>query len=112
MKKTLLCILSFLPTALIFMGMVTLIIITGFQNSGFDTGVVVTILQILALLIEIVGIILGAVMMIIYIVKTIKNKNLSVGMKVLWVVLLLYLSVFLFAILPVYWFVVLRKEQV
>lgn len=111
MKKTLSCILSFLPTALILVGMITLIVITGFQNSGFDTDVAVKVLQILAMLIEISGILLGAVMMIIYIVKTIINKDFSVGIKVLWCALLFYLSVFLFAILPVYWFVVVRKEQ-
>ena len=111
MKKTLSCILSFLPAVLILLGMITLIIITGVQNSGIDTGVFVTILQILALLVEMAGWIMGFVMMIIYIVKTITNKSFTVGMKVLWCALLLYLSVFLFAILPVYWFAVLRKEQ-
>lgn len=112
MKKTLSCILSFLPTVLILLGMITLIIITGLQNSGIDTGVFVTVLQILALLVEMAGWLMGFVMMIIYIVKTIKNKNFSVGIKILWCALLFYLSVFLFANLPVYWFVVVRKEQV
>lgn len=111
MKKTLSCILSFLPTAMILLGMITLIIITGLQSGGFDTGVFVTILQVLALLVEMAGCLTGFVLMIIYIVKTIKNKNLTVGMKIIWCALLFYLSVFLFSILPVYWFVVIRKEQ-
>ncbi len=111
MKKVVSCILSFLPGILIVVGMITLIIITGLQNSGIDTGVFVTVLQILALLIEMVGWLTGFVLMIIYVVKTIKNKNLSVGMKILWCALLIYLSVFFYVILPIYWFVVLRKEQ-
>lgn len=111
MKKTLFGILSFLPTILIFLGMITLIVITGVQNGGIETGTFVTILQILALLTEIAGFILGGVMVIIYIIKTITNKNLSDGMKVVWCALLFFLSVFLFGILPVYWFVVVRKEQ-
>ena len=111
MKKTLSCILSFLPGILIVLGMITLIIITGVQNSGIDTGVFVTVLQILALLIELAGWIMGFVLMIIYVVKTIKNKNFSVGIKILWCALLFYLSVFFYVILPIYWFVVLSKDQ-
>lgn len=111
MKKTLLCILSFLPTILIFLGMITLIVITGLQAGGMETGIVVTILQILALLTELAGFVLGSIMMIIYIIKTITNKNLSDGMKAVWCALLFFLSVFLFGILPVYWFMVVRKEQ-
>lgn len=112
MKKTLSCILSFLPTIVIFISMVILILITGFENGGYSIGTPVVILRICTLLVEIAAFILGFVLMIIYIVKTVKNKNLSTGMKVLWCALLFYLSVFLYVILPIYWFAVLRKEQV
>lgn len=110
MKKTLSCILSFLPTAIIIVSMIILIILTGIINAGIAEGTFITILQTCTLIVEILGFILGFVLLVIYFIKTIINKKLSVGMKILWCALLLYLSVFFFAILPVYWFVVLRKE--
>ncbi len=112
MKKTLSCILSFVPTVTIFICIIILIFFTGYESLGYEIGTIGVILRILTLLVEVAAFVLGIVLMIIYIVKTIINKNLSIGMKILWCALLFYLSVFLFAILPVYWFVVLRKEQV
>ena len=111
MKKTLSCILSFIPTVTVLTCIVILIIITGLINGGIADGVFITVLQTCTLIVEILGFILGVVLLVIYIIKTIINRNLTVGMKILWCALLFYLSVFFFAILPVYWFVVLRKEQ-
>ncbi len=111
MKKTLSCILSFLPMVLIISYIVISIVITVVESTGYSMGTVGVIFTVLALLIGIAGFILGGVLVIVYIVKTIKNNNLSVGIKVLWCWLLFQMSVFFFAILPIYWFVVLRKEQ-
>lgn len=110
-KKTLSCILSFLPMVLIISYIVISIVITAVESTGYSMGTVGVIFTVLALLIGIAGFILGGVLVIVYIVKTIKNNNLSVGIKVLWCWLLFQMSVFFFAILPIYWFVVLRKEQ-
>ena len=84
MKKTLSCILSFLPGILIVLGMITLIIITGVQSSGIDTGVFVTVLQILALLVELAGWIMGFALMIIYVVMGfwIANHEFQFGIYV------------------------------
>ncbi len=110
MKKALSCILSFLPTIIIFLGMIVLILITGLENSGYTIGTALTVLRILMLFVAMSGFVLGFVLMIVYIVKTFKNPNLSTGMKVLWCLLLFYLSVFFYGILPVYWFVCIRHE--
>jgi len=110
MKKALSCILSFLPTIIILTCIVILIVFTGLENSGYAIGTVGEIIRILTLLVELAGVGLGVTLVIIYIVKTIKNQNLSVGMKILWCWLLFQMSVFFFVNLPVYWFVVLRKE--
>jgi len=102
MKKALSCILSFLPTIIILTCIVILIVFTGLENSGYAIGTVGEIIRILTLLVELAGVGLGVTLVIIYIVKTIKNQNLSVGMKILWCWLLFQMSVFFFVNLPSY----------
>ncbi len=110
MKKNLNCILAFAPIACLLVGMVLSIassIIGSIGGEGF-----LVIIGVIGSLLGFVLVFAGAILclgMIVYFgILVCKRKDLEVGMKVLWCVLLYFFNLFTF---PICYFVVLRKEQ-
>lgn len=110
MKKNLNCILAFAPLVCVIAGIV-LVMISGIVGGIVGEGavlVICSILSILGFILVFAGVIADLVVMVYYGVLVCKRKDLEVGMKVLWCVLLYFFNILIF---PICYFVVLRKEQ-
>lgn len=106
MKKTFSCIMSILPLIGIILSVGFAVVCLFVAEGVMSTGEVIVAIFFLALtLLSVVG---TFAVMIWFMVKACKNPNLSTGMKVLWCVLLYCFNVFVF---PIFWLVVIRKEE-
>ena len=106
MKKALSCILSFLPLLLIAFSLILLLVFGIIFGEGTLTAIQ-TIIMILLLAMELIGVLLALTLIVIYIVKACKNPDISTGMKVAWCFIIYSFNIFVF---PVYWFIYIRKE--
>ena len=99
--------LCWLPLVMMFLVMgpwIVLSISTGSGALAESTAVPIMIFLLVLILIWVVSV---WAVMIWLIVRTLKNPNIDVAFKVIWVFALYLLNVFAF---PAYWFVVLKKE--
>lgn len=104
MKKTMSCIVSFLPLILLAVTFIFMCLLF-FVEEG---SALLMIIGLIGALIALAASTTGVVLMVIYMIKACKNPALSTGMKVLWCILLYCFNVFLF---PVYWFMYIGKEM-
>ena len=106
MKKALSCMLSFLPLVLIALSLILLLIFGIIFGEGTLT-VIQTIFMFFLVAMELIGVLLGLTLIVVYIIKACKNPNISTGMKVAWCFIIYSFNIFAF---PIYWFLYIRKE--
>ncbi len=96
------CFLSFAPIVLIIISFVGL-----FGASG-PSSEINPVLGTAYVLLTLVGVIIGWVDIIWFIVLTCRRKDWDVNKKVIWSIVLYLLNFFVF---PIYWFLCLRTEE-
>lgn len=109
MKKIMSCLLSFSPLITLVVSMVLLF------GTSIVGGIIgeqtvpwwLMIFMILATILAFAAVILTFVVMIMYIIKTCKNTELSAEKKVIWCIVLYFLNVFAY---PVFWFMYESKK--
>lgn len=107
MKKTVTCILSFLPALMIaitFIVMFFVLIIVGDEPMN-TIGIIGMVLLVIF---ELIGVFLALGLIVWYMIIACKSPKLSVGMKVFWCIMLYCFNLFVF---PIFWFCVILKEE-
>ncbi len=104
MKKSMSCILSFVPLVTLVLAVIVMCLLF-FVEEG---SALMMIIGLIGALIALATSTTGVVLMVIYMIKACKNPALSTGMKVLWCALLYCFNIFVF---PIYWFMYIGKEM-
>lgn len=105
MKKVLSCILSFLPLITLFGAVLGIFVFMLFTTDPMsDVEIFFAILMVAG---AFVAVFLTYFVMIWYIVKICKRKDIQIAVKVIWCICLYYFNVFSF---PVFWFMYIRNE--